>query len=146
MYVIFAANENTDRRILSEIPIYLLVMINDDGSGDLMAKHEFGILETNPESEASYDTYEPEKNNCIAVDDDSIEPLLKKLSLMETYSHRLSRPIKGLEYTGITLIPPTSLPQFKTIIASISRAELHVLSNKIDEAMQRHKFMIHYGL
>ena len=32
-----------------------------------MAKHEFGILETDPKPEASYDTYEPEKYNCIAV-------------------------------------------------------------------------------
>jgi hypothetical protein len=111
-----------------------------------MAKHEFGILETAPESEACYDTYEPDKYNCIAVDDVYIEPLLEKLSLLDTYSHGISRPIKGLEYTGITLIPPTSLPQFKNIIASTSQAELHVLSNKIDGAMLRYKFMIHYGL
>lgn len=111
-----------------------------------MAKHEFGILEADPAPQASYDTFEPEKYNCIAVDDDCIEHLLEKLSLLETYSHRISRPIKGLEYYGITLLPPSVLPQFKKIIASTGLTGLRVLSDKIEEAMQRNKFMIHYGL
>ena len=111
-----------------------------------MAKHEFGIFETDPKSEGSYDTYKPEKYNCIAVDDDYIEPLFEKLRLLETYSHRISRPSKGLEYAGITLIPPSSLPKFKKIIDSAGVTELKGLSKIIDEAMQRHKFMIHYGI
>lgn len=111
-----------------------------------MAKHEFGIFETDPAPEASYDTYEPEKYNCISVYDDYIEPLLEKLSLLETYSHRISRPTNGLEYAGITLIPPSVLPQFKMIIDTTGLTGLKILSNKIEEAIQRDKFMIHYGL
>jgi hypothetical protein len=111
-----------------------------------MAKHEFGIFEADPVPEGSYDTYEPEKYDCIVVDDDYIEPLLEKLNLLKTYSHRISRPIKGLVYAGITLIPPSSLPQFKKIIDTTGLKELQVLSKKIDEAIQRHKFMIHYGI
>ncbi|ACV63007.1 conserved hypothetical protein [Desulfofarcimen acetoxidans DSM 771] len=111
-----------------------------------MAKHEFGIFETDPAPEASYDTFEPEKYNCIAVDDDYIEPLLEKLRLLETYSYRISLPIKGLEYTGITLLSPSVLLQFEKIINSTGLTGLQVLSDKIEEAIQRNKFMIHYGL
>jgi len=53
---------------------------------------------------------------------------------------------KGLVYYGITLIPPSSLPEFKKIIDLTGLTELQVLSKKIDEAMKRNKFMIHYGI
>ncbi|EGW41622.1 hypothetical protein [Desulfosporosinus sp. OT] len=111
-----------------------------------MAKHEFGIFEIDPAPETSYDTYEPEKYNCIAVDDDYIEPLLGKLSTLDTYFHSVSRPDKGLAYTGITIIPPPSLSKFKKIIDSTDLTELQVLSKKIDKAIQKHKSMIHYGI
>jgi len=42
-----------------------------------MPRHEFGILEAN-QIEEHY-TYDPEKYNCISVDDDIILPLLEKL-------------------------------------------------------------------
>lgn len=111
-----------------------------------MAKHEFGILETEPGLDKRYDEYSPEKYDCIAIHDDYIEPLLRELSVLETYIHTLSRPSSGLVYYGITLIPPSSLPKFKRIIDLTGRAELRPLSKKIEEAMKRHKFMIHYGI
>ncbi len=111
-----------------------------------MAKHEFGILEREPEQGERYDEYCPEKYDCIAVHDDDIEPLLERLNVLETYVHTLSRPGNGLVYYGITLIPPSSLTQFKQIIDSTGRVELQALSKKIEEAMRRHKFMIHYGI
>ena len=111
-----------------------------------MAKHEFGIFETEPEQDKRYDEYCPEKYGCIAIHDDYIEPLLRELSVLETYIHTLSRPGNGLVYYGITLIPPSSLPEFKKIIDLTGRTELQTLSKKIEEAVQRHKFMIHYGI
>lgn len=111
-----------------------------------MAKHEFGIFETEPEQDNRYDEYCPEKYGCIAIHDDYIEPLLRELSVLETYIHTLSRPGNGLVYYGITLIPPSSLPEFKKIIDLTGRTELQPLSKKIEEAVQRHKFMIHYGI
>ncbi|HYE10263.1 MAG TPA: hypothetical protein VEF53_08785 [Patescibacteria group bacterium] len=41
-----------------------------------MAKHEFGIFETEPEPGKRYDEYSPEKYDCITIHDDYIEPLL----------------------------------------------------------------------
>jgi len=111
-----------------------------------MAKHEFGIFETEPEPDKRYDEYSPEKYDCIAIHDDYIEPLLGELNVLETYIHTTSCLGNGLVYYGITLIPPLSLPEFKKIIDSTGMKELQVLSKKIDEALQRYKFMIHYGI
>lgn len=44
-----------------------------------MAKHEFGIMNVNPKPNKRYDSYEPEKYDCISVHDDYIGPLLEKL-------------------------------------------------------------------
>lgn len=111
-----------------------------------MAKHEFGIFETEPEPGKRYDEYSPEEYNCIAIHDDYIEPLLGELNVLETFIHTLSCSGKGLIYYGITVISPSSLPEFKKIIDLTGLTELQVLSKKIDEAMQRYKFMIHYGI
>lgn len=35
-----------------------------------MAKHEFGIMKTEPGIKERFDTYEPQKYNCIAIHDD----------------------------------------------------------------------------
>lgn len=111
-----------------------------------MAKHEFGIFDTEPVQGKMYDEYSPEKYDCIAIHDNYIEPLLEELNVLETYTHTLSCPGKGLVYYGITLIPPSSLPEFKRIIDSTGLIELQILSKKIDEALQQNKFMIHYGI
>jgi len=111
-----------------------------------VAKHEFGIFDTEPVPAKMYDEYSPEKYDCIVMHDDYIEPLLEQLNVLETYTHTLSYPGKGLVYYGITLIPPSSLPEFKRIIDSTGLVELQILSKKIDEALQHNKFMIHYGI
>ena len=41
-----------------------------------MSKHEFGIMQINPTEKEVFNEYEPNKYNCIAVDDDFIEPIL----------------------------------------------------------------------
>ncbi len=46
-----------------------------------MSQHEFGIINYIPVPDVSFDEYEPEKYNCIVVDDDFVEPLLEKLNI-----------------------------------------------------------------
>jgi hypothetical protein len=111
-----------------------------------MAKHEFGIFDTEPVPGTRYDEYSPEKYDCIEIQDDYIEPMLEELNVLETYIHTLSCSGKGLAYYGITLIPPSSLPKFKKVIDSTGVSELRILSKKIDEAIRKYKFMIHYGI
>ena len=44
-----------------------------------MSKHNFGIMNNKPMNEEKFDEYEPNKYNCISVDDDFIESILSEL-------------------------------------------------------------------
>ena len=56
----------------------------------------------------------------------------------------------GIARYGITLIPPESLPGFQEIVLSDRRinrdANLRKLADKIQDAINRNKFMIHFGV
>ena len=109
-----------------------------------MAKHDFGIMEIAPYKGKRYDKYEPEKYNCISVDDDYIENIQEQLCVFDSYSHTIDCETKGLEYCGITLIPPTSINLFIKVIENIS--ELTVLKDLLFMAQQNKKFVIHFGI
>jgi hypothetical protein len=61
-----------------------------------LIKAEFGIIdEIDPSKE--YGVYEPEKYNCVFIDDDTyINDWWDRLSDMKTYFHRMSRPSYAL--------------------------------------------------
>ena len=109
-----------------------------------MAKHEFGIMESAPISGKRYDEYAPKKYNCIAIDDDYIEGIQEKLLVFDSYCRTVDIPMKGLNYIGITLIPPTSIDAFLTVIDNGS--EYAELRNLLIDAKNRNKYVIHYGL
>jgi len=109
-----------------------------------MARHEFGIMESAPISGKRYDEYEPKKYNCISVDDDYIEGIQEQLLLFDSFCHTVDIPMKGLNYIGITLIPPTSMDAFLTVIGDGS--EYAELRNLLIDAKIRNKYVIHYGL
>ena len=109
-----------------------------------MAKHEFGIMKQPPQKGLRYDAYEPEKYNCISVDDDLIELLDPKLTHMHAYWHSLDVPGKGLAYCGITLIPPESLAD--VLRACAETDGLQALELLLQQAQKEEKFVIHYGL
>lgn len=109
-----------------------------------MAKHEFGIMESDPVKGRRYDDYEPQKYDCISVDDDYIEGIQERLLIFDSFCHTVDIPMKGLNYCGITLIPPTSIDAFLTVIGVSSKyAELRKL---LFDAKNRNKYLIHYGL
>ena len=109
-----------------------------------MAKHEFGIMQNAPVEGQRYDEYEPKKYNCISVDDDYIEPITEKCLVFMSFCHTIDIPMKGLNYIGITLIPPSSVDTFLSVICDGSEyAELRKL---LIEAKSRNKYVIHYGL
>lgn len=115
-----------------------------------MIKTEFGIIEQIDPAK-DYSGYEPETYHCTAIDDDRyINDWWDRLVLMKTYFHNLKRPATGLARWGVTLIPPESLPQFQEIVLSDRRLRtddnLVLLADKIQEAIKRHKYMIHYGV
>lgn len=109
-----------------------------------MSHHEFGIMRANPKQNTRYDTYEPQKYNCISVNDDSIEPLLEKLSVVDCFWHTLSNPQKNLAYCGVTLIPPSSLNKFIDILEETNGTE--ELKKLLLIAKDEDKFVIHFGI
>ncbi len=115
-----------------------------------MIKTEFGIIDEIEENK-SYLCYEPEKYQCVAIDDELyIDDWWDRLVLMKTYFHTLERPEQGLSRWGVTLIPPESLEIFQDIVISDKRTHeddnLVALANKIQEAIDGKKYMIHYGV
>lgn len=118
-----------------------------------MAKHEFGIVDEIMYN-VRYDFYEPEEYSCISVDDDFIDEMLhnyyEDFQKMKAYAHTTSYPIRGLNYIGITLIPPESLQQFSNIVTSANKhyksQQLQLLLDKISKAMRDNKFLIHFGI
>lgn len=114
-----------------------------------MIKTEFGIIEDINETQ-SY-SYDPNKYHCVFIDDEIyIDDWWNKLLLLKTYFHSLNRPELGLARYGITLIPPESLPAFQEIVLSDTRLKqdenLMKLAETIQDAIQRNKYMIHYGI
>ena len=109
-----------------------------------MAKHEFGIMETTPVRGKRYDEYEPEKYGCISIDDDYIECIQEQMDVFDSYCHTLDMPMKGLNYIGITLIPPASIPAFLSVIGD--GTEYEELRKLLIEAGKLNKYIIHYGL
>ena len=113
-----------------------------------MIKAQFGIIEDIGETQKYF--YASEKYQCVCIDDDIyIDDWWDKLVLLKTYFHSLDRPEFGLARYGITLIPPESLPGFQEIVLSDRRinrdANLRKLADKIQDAISRNKFMIHFG-
>jgi hypothetical protein len=111
--------------------------------------HEFGIINV-INKQKNYSDYNPQKYNCISVDDDIINSLIKPLSIMKTYFHSIKRPEYGLDHWGVTIIPTESLSMFYEVIVSSSyfkkSVELNELAILIRKAMEEKKYMIHYGV
>jgi hypothetical protein len=109
-----------------------------------MPKHEFGIIQSEPIKGVRFDQYEPEKYNCISIDDDYIEPILSELSDLDFYWHTVDIPGKGLAYWGVTLIPPKSIDSIIDKIIHIT--ELSLLMKLLLKAKVDNKYVIHFGI
>lgn len=97
-----------------------------------------------PQPGKRYDEYEPWKYNCISVEDDALEGVIERLTSLDFYWHTLSVQGKGLEYCGITLVPPGSLKAFVDVIADTPA--LCELKKLLETALNKKKWVIHYGL
>ncbi|HHW36270.1 MAG TPA: short-chain dehydrogenase [Bacillales bacterium] len=111
--------------------------------------NEFGIID-NFDYQKVYNDYNPQKYNCVSVDDDIINSLINDLSIMKTYFHSFNRPEYGLDHWGVTIIPPESLPLFYEVIVSSryfeKSVELNDLATLIIKAIEEKKYMIYYGV
>ena len=115
-----------------------------------MIKTEFGIMDT-IDPEKNYVKCEPQKYGCVAIDDDKyINDWWPRLLLIRTYTQSRSRPSFALDRYGVTLIPPESLPALQDIVISDKRINhdhnLIALADKISQAIDEQKYMIHFGV
>ncbi len=109
-----------------------------------MANHEFGIIENAPEKGKRYDKYEPQKYNCIHVNDDYLEGIVANFDNIDFYWHTLNVKGKGLAYCGVTLIPPCSIKEFVDVIKDVP--DLYELRKLSEKALEENKWIIHFGL
>lgn len=109
-----------------------------------MAKHEFGIIQFVPKNGKRYDEYEPQKYNCISVEDIYLEDIVANLNDIDFYWHTLDVTGKGIDYCGITLIPPTSIQEIISVIENVF--ELSELKELLKKAYSESKWVIHFGL
>ena len=109
-----------------------------------MAMHEFGIMQTEPAVGQQFEKYEPRKYHCICVDDAERERLLPETDGLELYWHAVGCTGKGLNYTGITLIPPVSLPKLREAVTR--QGDMAELAALLRRAERENKWVIHYGI
>lgn len=110
----------------------------------------FGIIDKLDRNK-EYIEYEPEKYNCVAIDDDLyINDWWEELTRMKTYSFNLNTPSVALERHGITLIPTESLSIFENIVNNDYRIKIDNRLTKLLELIRKakleNKYMIHFGI
>ena len=109
-----------------------------------MLKHEFGMMMVDPEPGQIFEEYEPEKYDCIAVDDECIQVVIERLKGIKCYWHSLNRPEAELAYHGITLIPPESIAKMIEVVRDVP--EMRRLMEMLVVAERERKFVIHFGV
>ena len=126
------------------LELYFPRCYNYHKEGDVMAKHGFGIMEIPPEKGRRYDEYEPQKYNCISVNDDYLEDIIAEFDHIDFYWHTTDIKSKGICYVGITLIPPEALAAFSDVIKEKNGlTELYELTMT---AKRENKWIIHFGI
>jgi hypothetical protein len=129
---------------LKQIEIYDKIRNNNPEKGDILARHEFGIMQNAPQQGKRYDDYVPWEYDCISVDDGHLEGIDNHLCRIDFYWHTLDVKGKGIAYCGVTLIPPCSVKAFIDVIKDIS--ELSNLKALLEKAHSENKWIIHFGL
>ena len=109
-----------------------------------MLKHEFGMMMVDPKPGQIFEEYEPEKHDCIAVDDECVQATAERLKRIKCYWHGLDSPEAGLAYHGITLIPPESVGEM--IEAVKDEPGMERLTEMLVVAKRERKFVIHFGV
>ncbi|WXR63094.1 hypothetical protein WG909_08195 [Peptostreptococcaceae bacterium AGR-M142] len=109
---------------------------------------EFGIIEEFKEDEEYF--YEPQKYNCISINDDILNDWWDELSLIQTYFNSYGEVNWGLNRWGTTIIPPKSLDAFYEIVSKDKKSktsnDLNELMILLRTAISKNKYIIHFGV
>jgi hypothetical protein len=109
----------------------------------------FGILE---QVDANRDYALPPHEWQVAVPDDMLNAWMGHLEQLPTYWNGLYRQKEGLARTGVTLIPPESLPALMEVVIAETEAVFRQLSEfgqllaLLKRAGVERKFVVCYGV
>ena len=87
-------------------------------------------------------------HRCIEIRDECSNKWLNQSGHISTFACTLKRPFNGIDYCGVTLIPPDSLPELLDIIRLDAKREAAVFNLKIliEKAIENKNFLIVYGV
>lgn len=116
---------------------------------DMSYDAEFGIIE-DFDYDKDYSGHKELESGWICIGDEALDYWQGDFQFIRTYYYSYDRPGFGLKRRGVSLIPPKSLRGFLDIVLNDQREEykyeLQALRDLIIEAIERDKFIIHYGL
>ena len=108
---------------------------------------EFGII-NDFDYDRDYSEY-IEGGQLVCIGDEALDFWDDDFHHIKTYHYSYDRPSFGLMRHGISLIPPKSLRAFLDIVINDRREEykyeLEALRELIIEAIEKDRFVIHYG-
>ncbi len=87
-------------------------------------------------------------HQCIEISEEYANRWIVQSGSILTFVCTLQRPFKGIDYCGVTLVPPESLSQLLDIIRpDAERGEgVSNLMTLIEKAIENGKFLIVYGV
>lgn len=110
-----------------------------------MPKHEFCIMDRAPRPGEWYSDYDPwDYYPEVFIDDLYLEGELQRFAGIPVYWQTLDQPGNCLDYCGITLIPPESLPAYAEAVRTLPG--FGPLLPLLEQARLEEKFVIHFGI
>ena len=110
-----------------------------------MPKHSFCIMDRAPRPGEWYSDYDPwDFYPEVVIDHIYLEEQLGRFNAIPCYWQTLDQPGGGLDYCGITLIPPGSIPAFLAVARALPG--LGPLLPLLEQAEREGKFVIHFGI
>ena len=110
-----------------------------------MPKHSFCIMDRAPRPGEWYSDYDPwDFYPEVVIDDIYLEEQLGRFNAIPCYWQTLDQPGGGLDYCGLTLIPPGSIPAFLAVARTLPG--FGPLLPLLEQAQREEKFVIHFGI
>lgn len=110
-----------------------------------MLTHEFVLCAIIP-TEINYSDYS--KDDMVIVSDDFILENNIHIDKVKMHCQYLGNMINGLDYYGITIIPPDTAKELKKELLGQCQdsCDLRKLINVLDKAIESQCYVIHFGI
>lgn len=110
-----------------------------------MTAHRFGIMSRTPQFSENFYRFDTDVcDSIIEVEEDKLDVLLPAMCKIDFYSQTVGVICKGLNFSGVTLMPPVSVSQVLEITRR--REELKELHSLMSKAYMENKYVIHFGV